>query len=54
VINGIAFTEGEEKTLRLQNKSVSVHCDEINADKVIVTVDGHVLTLNKGEEKALP
>jgi len=53
VINGVAFSPGDEKTLRLQDRSLKVRCDQIDGNHVRITVNGtDSFTLNKGEEKS--
>lgn len=56
VINGISFAPGEEKKLRLQNKTVTVRCHEIHETDVIIQIDGSTneLTLQRDQEKAVP
>ncbi|HEX9047184.1 MAG TPA: hypothetical protein VF988_09180, partial [Verrucomicrobiae bacterium] len=54
VINGSEFAAGEQKTLKLRNRSVLVRCAEVHDGEVRVTVDGAPLTLPRGGEKLLP
>ena len=56
VINGVAFTLGERKTIKLRDKSVMVHCREIHEAETLIEVNdvSGSLTLQKGEEKLLP
>jgi hypothetical protein len=56
VINGVAFTVGEQKKIKLRNKSVLVRCQVIHAADVVVELDGstNALKLAKGVEKLLP
>ena len=56
VINGVAFAAGEQKTIKLRDKSVLVRCREIRDAEVVVEATGasEPLTLEKGAEKLLP
>ncbi len=56
VINGTAFATGEQKTIKLRDRSVLVRCREIHAVNVIVELNGSSdpMTLERGEEKILP
>jgi hypothetical protein len=56
VINGVAFAAGEQKTIKLRDKSVIVRCREIHDGDVVVEWNGSPvpLTLVRGEEKLLP
>jgi len=54
VINGQEFAAGDEKTLKLRNRSVRVRCVTIQPDEIIVDADGQRLALERGQEKALP
>ncbi len=56
VINGVAFAVGEQKMIKLRDKSVAVRCREIHEGEVTVDVNGSPdsMTLEKGEEKNLP
>jgi hypothetical protein len=54
VINGESFAAGDQKTLKLHDRSVLVHCLQVNGEEITVEVDGKSLTLTRGEEKALP
>jgi hypothetical protein len=56
VINGVAFAAGEQKTIKLRDKSVIVRCREIHDGEVVVEWNGSPvpLTLVRGEEKLLP
>ena len=56
VINGVAFSAGEQKPLKLKNKTVQVRCREISKDSVTVSLNDSPdrLTLKKGQEKSLP
>ena len=56
VINGVSFAAGDQKTIKLRGKSVSVRCKEIHDDNVVVLLNGSTdpLTLAKGKEKLPP
>ncbi len=55
VINGVMLAAGEQKTIKLRDKSVLVRCEEIHDYKVVVTLNGSSeLTLDKSVEKLLP
>jgi len=56
VINGVAFAVGDQKNIKLRDKSVLVRCREIRGIEVVVEATGAAepLTLEKGEEKLLP
>jgi hypothetical protein len=54
VINGQEFTVGSQKTIKLRNRSVLVRCVAVNQDEITVQADGHALTLERGQEKAVP
>jgi hypothetical protein len=56
VINGVAFTAGDQKQIKLRNKTVLIHCREIRDAAVVVEINGSPerMTLKKGEEKLLP
>jgi len=56
VINGIAFGAGEQKTVKLHEKSVTVRCHAIDADDVVVDVNNSAtpLSLPRGEEILIP
>ena len=54
VINGDSFAVGDQKIIKLHDRSVLVHCLQLNAQEATVEVDGKSLTLERGEEKALP
>jgi len=54
VINGEEFSAGEEKSIKLQNRSVLLHCLRVDANSVTVQVNGQQVTLERGEEKKLP
>ena len=56
VINGVAFAAGDQKTIKLRDKSVMVRCREIHDGEVIVELNGSPdhLTLTWGEEKMPP
>ncbi|HEU6447847.1 MAG TPA: hypothetical protein VFV23_05370 [Verrucomicrobiae bacterium] len=56
VINDTAFSAGERKTIKLRDKSVSVRCDKINKNSVVIFLNDSAVpvTLKKGENKLLP
>jgi len=54
VINGVEFAAGDQKILKLRDRSVLVRCPAVNESQITVEVDGHPLTLERGEEKAVP
>lgn len=54
VINGEEFAAGDQKTLKLRDRSVLVRCPEVHEEEIMVEVDGKPLTLERGEEKAAP
>lgn len=54
VINGEEFAIGDQKTLKLRDHSVLVHCLEVHEGEIKVVVNGQPLTLEQGEEKAAP
>jgi hypothetical protein len=56
VINGEAFAVGDQKTIKLRDRSVTIRCKEIRDDSVVVMLNGSTdpLTLARGEEKMLP
>jgi hypothetical protein len=54
VINGSSFAVGDQKLIKLHDRSVLVHCLRVNGQEATVEVDGRSLTLERGEEKALP
>jgi hypothetical protein len=54
VINNEAFAAGDQKTLKLRDRSVLVRCLEIHKDSISVEVDGRPLTLERGEGIKLP
>lgn len=56
VINGTAFAVGDEKTVRLQNKTVTIRCREINDDNVVVEINGSSseTILPRNQEEAVP
>jgi hypothetical protein len=54
VINGQAFAAGDQKVLKLHDRSALVHCLEVHEGGIKLEVDGQVLTLERGEEKMLP
>jgi hypothetical protein len=56
VINGVAFTAGDQKQIKLRNKTAQVRCLEIQDAGVVLEINGSPdrITLKKGEEKLLP
>ncbi len=56
VINGVSFLSGEEKHIRLQGRTVAVHCREIHEADVEVQVDDSPteLKLIRGVETDVP
>jgi hypothetical protein len=54
VINGDEFAVGDQKVLKLHNRSVSVRCVEVHEGEIRVEVNGQPLTLEQGEEKTPP
>lgn len=54
VINGEEFAAGDEKIIKLRDRSVRVRCLEIHEGNVAVLVDSRPLTLERGEERAWP
>ncbi|MEI9959664.1 MAG: hypothetical protein WDM76_00630 [Limisphaerales bacterium] len=54
VINGVALTVGEQKTIKLRDKSVQVRCKEIHDEYVMVELNGSPEPLFRGKEKILP
>ncbi|HEV2696189.1 MAG TPA: hypothetical protein VG347_25105, partial [Verrucomicrobiae bacterium] len=56
VINGVAFVTGEEKKIKLRDKSVAVRCQTIADDSVVVVVNSSLVpaTLARGKEVMIP
>ena len=54
VVNGESFAVGDEKKLKLRERSVLVRCREIHDGEIRVDVNGSPLTLERGGEKLLP
>lgn len=54
VINGIEFAVGDQKTVKLSDRSIAVHCLAIGPDEISVEVGGRPIKLIRGEEKQLP
>lgn len=56
VINGVAFAVGDEKNLKLRDKTVLVRCDEIHDYTVVVKLNGspEQITLERQVEKLIP
>jgi hypothetical protein len=54
VINGQEFAAGNQKTIKLRDRSVLVHCVTVHDDETTVEADGHALKLERGQETAVP
>jgi hypothetical protein len=56
VINGVSFSVGDENRLKLRNKTVLVHCDEIHDYTVVVELNGSPdqIILQRDVEKLIP
>ena len=56
VINGASFAVGDEKKIRLHDKTVSVRCDEIHDYTVVVELNGspEPVILQRDVEKLIP
>jgi hypothetical protein len=54
VINGISFSRGDEKTVKLHDRSILVRCKEVHDGEITIEADGTTLILERGEEKILP
>ena len=56
VINGVAFAAGDQKKIKLRNKTVLVRCREIQDAAVVLELNESPdrMTLKKGEEKLPP
>jgi hypothetical protein len=54
VINGDSFAVGDQKMIKLHDRSVLVHCLQVNSQEITVEVDGKSLTLERDEEKTPP
>jgi len=56
VINGVAFNAGDQKKIKLRDKAVSVRCERIYDDEVVVELnDSHAsATLSRGKEVLIP
>jgi len=56
VINGLAFAAGDQKPIKLRDKTVLVRCQEIQDAAVVIKLNGSPdrLTLKKGQETSLP
>jgi hypothetical protein len=54
VINGQEFAAGDQKIVKLSDRSALVRCVEVHEGEITVQVDGKPLTLPRGEEKMLP
>jgi hypothetical protein len=54
VINGEEFAAGDQKNLKLRDRTAQVRCLAIDDAAVTVEVNGQPLTLERGQEKSLP
>lgn len=54
VINGEEFAAGDQKTLKLQGRSVQVRCLAVQDGAIQAEVDGQPVLLPRGEEKTMP
>ena len=56
VINGVAFAVGDQKQIKLRNKTVLVRCHEIQNDAVVLQLNESPdrITMKKGQEKLPP
>ena len=56
VINGVAFGPGEQKNIKLHDKSVAILCQQIHDNDVVVEINGCLTpaTLNRGKEVLIP
>jgi hypothetical protein len=54
VINGQEFSAGDQKTVKLRNRSVLVRFGPVKDDEITVEANGRSLTLERGQEKAVP
>ncbi|MGA2247374.1 MAG: hypothetical protein ABSH48_20485 [Verrucomicrobiota bacterium] len=54
VINGEEFAAGDQKTLNLRDRSLLVRCVAVNTEEVTVEANGRSLTLERGQEQAIP
>jgi hypothetical protein len=54
VINGETFSAGQQKTIKLRERTVKVRCGTIQDVAIAVEADGSPITLERGEEKMLP
>jgi hypothetical protein len=56
VINGVAFSAGDTRRVKLQDKTVLVHCREIRRSEAVLELDGNLepFTLKIGGEKWVP
>ena len=56
VINGVAFSAGDTRRVKLQDKIVLVHCREIRRSEAVLEMDGNPapFTLKIGGEKWVP
>lgn len=54
VINGQEFSAGDQKTIKLRDRSVLVRCVALRDDQITVEANGQALVLGRGEEKVVP
>jgi hypothetical protein len=56
VINGVAFAPGDQKPIKLKDKTVLVHCREIRDSEVVLELNGGPdrMTLKRDEEQPVP
>ena len=54
IINGEAFAAGAQRTVKLRDRLVTVHCGKIQDVALTVEVNGVPVTLERGEEQILP
>jgi hypothetical protein len=54
VVNGQSFAVGDQKVIKLRNRSVVIQCLQIDGEKVAMEVDGKPLTLKRDEETSVP
>jgi len=56
VINGVAFAAGDQKQIKLKDRTVLVRCREIHDSEVVLELDGGpgLMTLQMDEEKPVP
>jgi hypothetical protein len=54
IINGESFAVGDQKMMKLHDRSVTVHCLQIGSENVTIEANGKSLTLKRDEETSLP